>query len=152
MKTLFLPAFSALIVCLSSIRASEEPRILALQAADDARIAAVKAADSAQLREILSDALHYGHSSGSVDTKASFIDSLVSGRAKYSVYENEERKFTFPSPGIALMSGRAHVKVETATGGMDSQVGYLAVWREEKGKWRFLAWQACRMASPAAVR
>ena len=91
------------------------------------------------------DDLHYGHSSGTVDTKASFIDSLVSGRARYTTYDHEERKFTFPAPGIALMSGRCHVKVVTATGGMDSQVGYLAVWREENGKWRFLAWQSCRI-------
>lgn len=151
MRTRSLTAFAAVMVCLSSVPAAEEAQILALEAADDARIAAVKAADAAQLREILSDALHYGHSSGPVDTKASFIDSLASGRVRYTAYENSERKFTFPSPGIALMSGRAHVKVETATGGMDSGVGYLAVWRQEGGKWRFLAWQACRLAPPPAA-
>lgn len=147
MKTRTCPAVVALVISLSSTLGADEAQLRALEAVDDARIAAVKAADAARLGEILSDALHYGHSSGPVDTKASFIESLASGRVRYTAYENSERKFTFPAPGIALMSGRAHVKVETAKGGMDSEVGYLAVWREENGKWRFLAWQACRIAA-----
>lgn len=150
MKTRFHLAFAAVLIPLSSALAADEAQLRALEAADDARIAAVKAADSSRLRDILSDDLHYGHSSGPVDSKASFIESLASGRVRYTAYENSERKFTFPSTGIALMSGRAHVKVETATGGMDSDVGYLAVWRQENGEWRFLAWQACRIAQPSA--
>lgn len=145
-KTLILAALGAAILCSNLVHAADDARVAALQAADDARIAAIKAADAAKLSEILSGDLHYGHSSGPVDTKASFIDSLVSGRARYVAYENEERNFTFPAPNIALMSGRAHVQVATAKGGMDSMIGYLAVWREEEGKWRFLAWQSCRIA------
>lgn len=125
--------------------AAEDSRTALLQAADDARIAAVKAADASALSRLLSADLHYGHSSGAVDTKASFIDSLVSGRAKYVTYAIDTRQFTFPAPRIAVMSGKAHVKVRTATGGMDSPVSFLAVWREEGGTWRFLAWQACRI-------
>ena len=37
--------------------------------------------------------------------------------------------------------------VETAKGGLDSPIGYLAVWRQENGQWRFLAWQACRSSA-----
>jgi hypothetical protein len=135
----------ALLAC-SFLQAADDPRLSRLEAADNARIAATKAADTTALGELLSEDLHYGHSSGNFDTKASFIDFLASGKAKYTAYENELRTFTFPAPGIAIMSGRAHVKVETPTGGgMDSMVAYLAVWREENGKWRFLAWQAGRI-------
>jgi len=28
---------------------------------------------------------------------------------------------------------------------MDSVLSYLAVWREENGQWRFLAWQSCKL-------
>lgn len=139
----------ASMICIPASHAAERSPVADLQAADDARIAAVKAADATKLREIISDDLHYGHSSGGIDTKTSFIESLTSGRVKYAVYDNEERRFSFPAPGIALMHGRAHAKVETATGGMDSKIGYLAVWRQENGIWRFLAWQACRILSQA---
>ena len=117
----------------------------ALAAADDARIAAILKADTVALAEALSDELHYAHSSGAVDSKAVFIANLQSGGIRYTGYEPQERAFTFPAPGIALMTGRAHIQAETAKGKMDSILSYLAVWREENGRWRFLAWQSCRL-------
>ena len=33
---------------------------------------------------------------------------------------------------------------------MDAVLSFLAVWREEKGQWRFLAWQSCKL--PPAVK
>jgi len=35
---------------------------------------------------------------GAVDTKASYIDALATGRTKYVTWEYQERNFTFPSP------------------------------------------------------
>jgi ketosteroid isomerase-like protein len=145
MKVLsFLPVL-LLLMC-SSARAGDEAT---LRAADDARVAAMKAADGAKLAELFSDELHYAHSSGAVDTKASFMDALTSGKSKYTGIDYEERKFTFPAPGVALMTGRARVQVTSAKGQMDAVLSFLAVWREENGKWRFLAWQSCKMP-PAA--
>lgn len=132
-----------------SLRAADAPLLTALRTADDKRVAATIAADEARLSEILSDDLHYAHSSGAVDSKASFTEALVSGRTKYVSVEYEERDFTFPAPGIALMTGRAHLKVRTASGDVDMIAGFLGVWREEKGHWRFLAWQSCKLPTPA---
>ena len=101
--------------------------------------------EAAALGAALSDELRYAHSNGIVDTKASLIDTLLQGRTKYLSYDYEERKFSFPAPEIALMSGRAHIKAATASGEMDSVLSYLSVWRLEKGQWRFLAWQSCRL-------
>jgi len=108
----FLLVLASIVICLPPLTAAERSPAAELEAVDDARIAAVKAADATKLREIISDDLHYGHSSGGIDTKTSFIESLTSGRVKYAVYDNEERSFTFPAPGLALMHGRAHAKVE----------------------------------------
>ncbi len=134
---------------LTSLHAADDPRLAALRTADDQRVAATIAADSTRLAAIFSDDLRYAHSNGMVDSKASFTDVLTSGRTKYSLIDYEERNFTFPAPGIALMSGRAHVKAATAGGELDSVLGFLAVWREEKGQWRFLAWQSCKLPPPA---
>ncbi len=128
-----------------SLHAADDAALAAVTAADDARVAAMQSASKEKLAAIFSDGLRYAHSTGTVDTKASFTDILVEGRTKYVGYDYEERKFTFPAPGIALMTGRAHIVAMTATGKMDSVLGYLAVWREEKGQWRFLAWQSCKM-------
>jgi len=103
------------------------------------------------LAAIFSDDLHYAHASGAVDTKASLTAALTSGRTKYLHLDYEERKFTFPSPAIALMTGRVHAQVGNATGGMDGILGFLAVWRQENGQWRFLAWQSCKIPPPPAA-
>jgi hypothetical protein len=141
-----LLCLAALLLFLVSIQAADHPQLAALKAADDERVAVILKADAKGLAAILSDDLRYAHSSGSVDTKASFTEAVVSGRSKYTQIKYDEREFTFPAAGMALMTGRAQVKV----GGNDMVLSYLAVWREEKGKWRFLAWQSCKMAPPAA--
>ncbi|OAI58054.1 DUF4440 domain-containing protein [Verrucomicrobiaceae bacterium SCGC AG-212-N21] len=131
--------------------AEDHPSLAAVQTADKTRIAAMQAGDREKLGAIFSDDLRYAHSSGVVDTKASFTEVLATGQTKYTGYDYVEQKFTFPAPGIALMTGKAHVKAVTATGEMDSVLSFLAVWREEKGQWRFLAWQSCKLppAAPA---
>lgn len=135
-----------LLFCLLSLPAwAEDARQAALTAADDARVAAMKSPDKEKLAAVFSDDLRYAHSNGVVDTKASFIDILTTGKTKYVGYDIVERTFTFPAPGIALMAGRARVQAESAGGKMDSVLSYLAVWREEKGTWRFLAWQSCKL-------
>jgi len=130
--------------------ADENTRLANVKAADAARVATMKSPTADALNLIFSDDLRYAHSSGVVDTKASFIDVLTTGKTKYVGYDYEEQNFTFPAPGIALMSGKAHVKAVTATGEMDAVLAFLAVWREEGGKWRFLAWQSCKL--PAATK
>ncbi|HCN27421.1 MAG TPA: DUF4440 domain-containing protein [Verrucomicrobiales bacterium] len=119
--------------------------VAAILAADDARIAAMKAPDMGKLSAIFSDNLHYAHSNGVVDTKSSFVDILVSGRTRYLEYDHVERKASFPAPGVALVSGRARIQAASEKGVMDSVLSYLAVWRLEDGKWRFLAWQSCKL-------
>lgn len=149
MNLTLLRLIPILALTLISLHAADDPRLIAVRAADDERVAAVIAGDQARLAAVLSDELHYAHSNGGIDTKAKFIDNLSSGRTKYLAIEAEERNFTFPAPGIALMSGRARVQVKGAAGTMDSVLSFLAVWREENGKWRFLAWQSCKVPPPS---
>lgn len=144
---------AVLLFCLTTtltVRGADDAQLSAVKAADKARVAAMQSADRGQLDAIFSDELRYAHSSGVVDTKPGFIEILTTGKTKYVGYDYEEQNFTFPAPGIALMTGRAHVKAVTATGEMDNELSFLAVWREEKGQWRFLAWQSCKM--PAAAK
>ena len=151
MRSLLLSLVAFCLAFSPYVRA-EDARTAALTAADDVRVAATKSADREKLTAIFSDDLRYAHSSGTVDTKQSYIESLTSGSTKYLTLEYEERTFTFPAPGIALMTGRAHVKVANATGETDMLLSFLGVWREENGKWRFLAWQSCKLPPPAAAK
>ncbi len=119
--------------------------LAALQSADDARVSAMKSGNREKLQAIFSDELHYAHSTGEVDGKTSFIDKLTSGKTKYVVMEYEKRDFTLPAPGIALMTGRVHIRAVTGENTTDAVLGFLAAWRLEKGEWHFLAWQSCKL-------
>lgn len=124
---------------------ADDAQLAALKAADKARVEAVLSGDKGKLEAILSDELRYAHSSGAVDTKQSFIDAVTSGTMKYTAIDYDEQNFTMSAPTIALMNGRVHLKV----GAMEASMSFLAVWRNENGQWRFLAWQSCKLPAPA---
>jgi ketosteroid isomerase-like protein len=150
MKAILFRLLPILAFAFTSLRAADDARLARLGAADDERVAAVTAGDRARLGAIFSDDLRYAHSNGVVDDKASFIEVLATGRTKYLAWNYEERKFSFPAPGIALMTGRTRIKVGKAEGTSEMLLGFLAVWREEQGRWRFLSWQSCKLPEPVA--
>jgi hypothetical protein len=121
----------------------------AWRAADDARIAAMVSADPAKLAAAFSDELLYVHSSGKPDTKASFMESLTSGRSKYNAVKYEQREFREVAPGLVLMNGRCRVTLGKAAPFTELHLSFLAAYRLEKGAWKFLAWQSCKMPEPA---
>jgi hypothetical protein len=130
--------------------ANEADRLrAALIAADTERLEATKLGDRARLAAIFSDDLHYAHSSGKVDNKASLIESLASKASVYESFSYQDRKFTPIGVGLATMTGRVLVKVGPPGKPNDLDLSFLAIWREENGKWRFLGWQSCKMAAPA---
>jgi predicted neuraminidase len=129
-------------------RLNKPAHLLAVTAADDARVAAFKAPTAGKLTAILSNELHYAHSTGAVDTKTSMIEALTAGKTKYLGFDYEQREFNFPAPQIALMTGRVRVQAATAETTVESVLSFLAVWRLEEGQWRFLAWQSCKIPPP----
>lgn len=142
MKSFLLALFISLSL---SLQAADNATLAAVTAADDARVAAMKSPDKDKLSAVLSEDLHYAHSTGAVDSKEAIMDILLKGKTKYLGYDYVERKFTFPAPGIALMTGQVRIQAANAKGPMDNVLSFLGVWREEKGVWRFLAWQSCKL-------
>jgi hypothetical protein len=151
MKTL-LRALPLLALAIVSLHAADDKRIANVRAADDERLAATKSADPKRLDAIFSDDLRYAHSSGKVDTKATYVRSLTSGSTVYESFDYQERTFTAAAPGIVLMTGR--VLIHSANNGqkVENDLNFLAVWREENGQWRFLAWQSCKNPPPTAAK
>ena len=125
--------------------AADHPELARVSAANDARVAAMLAPTREKLEAVLSPDLRYTHSTGQIDSKATLIDSLLDGSAKYTKYNFHECSFTFPAPGIALMAGRFDVKAVVKGNAAESTITFLEVWRLEKGEWKFLAWQSCKI-------
>ena len=125
-----------------------EKALAAARAADDERLAATRAGDRARLDAIFSDDLRYAHSSGHVDTKASYIESLATHSTVYESFDYQERNFKVAGPGVVIMTGRVLIKATNKGQRADNDLNFLAVWHEENGRWRFLAWQSCKNPPP----
>src|SRR3954471_22814392 len=139
--------FTRLVLLLSLASASlaaEDKVLAAVRAADDERLAATQSADRARLNAIFSDQLHYAHSSGKIDTKDTYVASLTSHSTIYESFKYETREFTQAAPGIVLMTGRVVIHASNDGEKVINDLNFLAVWREEGGQWRFLAWQSCK--------
>lgn len=134
----------------TGIRAADVAFADQLRSADDERVAAMTAADPARLDQVLSDNLRYAHSTGHVDTKASLIHALTSGATKYVSVDYEIRDFTVLSPDVALMTGKAMFHVDAGGKHLALHLGFLGVWRNEHGHWRFVAWQSCPVPTAAS--
>lgn len=152
MKTPLLFLFAVLtfgLVASRSLAGTAAGDIAGATAADNARVAATLAQDRAGLEAVLSDELHYCHSNGHVDTKASLLESVALRRTIHERYEYLERNFTSAAPGVVLMHGHVLFHVRTGELRQVLDLKFLAVWRNEGGHWRFLARQSCKIP-PAA--
>jgi hypothetical protein len=123
------------------LRAAESLSDLAT--VDDQRVTATVSGNLSLLESVLSPDLFYAHSNGKVDSKDSFLNGLREGSLKYHSFHYETREFRSASPDVVLMTGRA--RIEAGQPAHAFQLSFLATWRLEAGKWRFLAWQSCRL-------
>lgn len=102
--------------------------------------------DKSTLDRLTLDQLTYGHSSGMIQDKASFMEALLSGKSDFVSIDVTEQT-------LKISGNTAWVRhVLTATtndGGKPGQtkLSVLLVWQKQKGEWRLLARQAVKVAS-----
>jgi hypothetical protein len=118
---------------------SSEKEILGLE---DKRFGAMIARDFAALDKLVHDQLLYTHSSGVTDSKASWLESMKSGKVKYKSVNCSERKVRFFGD-VALMNGRAAIEVEIGGQPKSLRLLFLNAWTRTPKGWQFVAWQSC---------
>ena len=143
MKQFFLLAAVFLLVSLSAGAQNKaaNPAEQAILKLEQQWVDAVVKADAAALEAIYIDDLIYTHSSGTVDTKASYIDSLKTGKAKYESIERDDIKVRFYGD-TAIVPCHSVIKVNKNT--INSR--YIHVYVKQKGAWRMAAHQTTRIA------
>ena len=106
---------------------------------------AMLAPDKARLEALTADQLSYGHSSGTVEDKATFVDVVAS---KKTVYKSIE----LSNQTVAVAGNDAIVRHtwESESGSGDgkwnvSKIGVLQVWQKQASGWRLLARQAFKV-------
>jgi ketosteroid isomerase-like protein len=109
---------------------------------EDHRFAAMVARDFAALEEITHDELLYTHSSGVTDTKASWLESMKSGKVKYKSASCSDRQVRFFGD-VALTRGRAAIEVDIAGQPKSLRLLFLMAYTRTPQGWKFVAWQSC---------
>lgn len=104
------------------------------------RFAAMVRADTAELRWLLADELRYTHTTGQLETKQQFLETLGSGRLDYVSIEPEELAVRIYG-STAVVSGRSRMGV----GEQRFSIRFLDVYVRRADRWQMVAWQATRL-------
>lgn len=118
---------------------------VAVLVAEDARFAAMIAGDAEAMRRALAEDLEYVHSTAVVEGREGLIESITSGRTRYSAVTGLERQVVMLAPETALVRGTGRFEVFAGTTPLDLKLRYLAVYGREEGSWRLRAWQSMRL-------
>ncbi len=124
---------------------AESAEEAAVDKAVDALRKALMEKDKTRLEQLAADQLSYGHSSGKVQTKAEFVDGVMTSKATV-------KSLTFPELSIAVVGNAAIARhlyeseMETDGKPTNVKIGALQVWQKQDGNWKLLARQGFKLA------
>ena len=144
-RTAFVAALALGVSHLSSApslaQSSDEAAVT--QAVEDLRKAMLEA-DRGRLEALVADGLSYGHSGGTIQTKAQFVDVIVN---KETIYKS----IALTEPVVTIVGADAIARhtlvVESESGGKTTtnRIGVLQVWVKRDDRWKLLARQAFKL-------
>ncbi len=100
--------------------------------------------DKATLENLAADELTYGHSTGLIEDKATFVDDMMKGKTVLTVVNITDQ--TIKTAGNVAWV-RQHLTGETNHNNVVAKVDIivLLVWQKQKGEWKLLARQAAKI-------
>lgn len=120
---------------------SDTPRVAeALRALEERRRLAMLAADTAALRDILDEGLVYVHSTGTRDSRASYLGKLDDGAVRYEELSTEVVEIAVRER-FALLRGTMTARVRTPDRTLVVASHYEVVWMRAAQAWRVVAFQ-----------
>ena len=137
--TTFLLFF--LLITISSVAQSAEEKEVASRV--ETLRNALMTPDKTILEDLAAEELSYGHSSGLVETKAAFVDALVTGKSKLSTVTFSDQTITFAG-NAAVVRHKMMADLHNNNGITKIDIIVLLVWQKQNGKWKMLARQAAK--------
>ena len=131
--------------------AAAEPVVISALRADKARLAAMMAGDGEALGRLMSDQLRFVHSDGRVESKSDYVKNLMAGDTEYADAKTSELETTQVSPDVVVVIGAQQMRKRLGPTWSEIKLRYLAVWRNENGEWRMVAWQSARPTGNSSV-
>ena len=143
-RTLALALLATLVTVAAVKPAGAADEKQAVLDAQDRRWKATVDADVDTLDRMTTDDMTYTHSSARVDTKATFLDSLRSGRVDYQSIVPEERSVRLYGDA-AVVAGIAHVLVRAEGKDIDVRLRFTELYVKQGGQWRMALWHSTRV-------
>jgi ketosteroid isomerase-like protein len=101
--------------------------------------------DKAALEKLTADELVYGHSSGRLENKAQFIDTLTNGKGGFTAVEVSDQTVNIVD-NIALVRHVFNGTRRNAPSGDEKmKLSVLTVWLKRKDQWKLVARQAAKL-------
>ncbi|HEX4892636.1 MAG TPA: nuclear transport factor 2 family protein [Hyphomicrobiaceae bacterium] len=115
-----------------------------LAAAINAMTKAMLSADKAQLEALMMPSVSFGHSSGLVQTRAQFIEAVVSKKEIFkSITLSDHKNSINGNNAVVRHVFEADIDLEGKP--LKVKLGMLQVWHRQGGKWRLYARQAYKL-------
>jgi hypothetical protein len=101
--------------------------------------------DKAQLEKLVSDKLSYGHSGGTIENKAQFVDAFVSGKSDFLDITLSDQTITVSDNTAIVRHKLAANTNDPGKGPAKVNLHILTVWQKQGGSWKLLARQAVKI-------
>lgn len=97
------------------------------------------------LAELIADEVSYGHSSGKIEDKNAFIESLMSGASDFVTLDLSDQSISL-AENVAVVRHKLSAKTNDRGKGPGTvSLGVLLVWLERDGTWQLVARQAYKI-------
>ncbi|MEZ4993366.1 MAG: TIM barrel protein [Saprospiraceae bacterium] len=118
---------------------------LALEGVVNSLSKALVDADETALTNLTSEELTYGHSSGAIEDRATFINNVVNGNLDFQTWDTSDQEVTVKGNTAWVRHNIQSSMVNKSNNSTtDIKLKVLLVWTKEDGNWKLLARQAVR--------
>jgi ketosteroid isomerase-like protein len=133
-----------LILCTITGTMAQSKEDAAVNAAVENLKKAMVDGDKAGLEKITSDKLSYGHSSGKIEDKTTFIDNIVTGKSDFVTIELTNQTVSVSGDAAVVRHTLSATTNDNGNAG-SVKLNILLVWQKQKGQWKLLARQAVKV-------
>ena len=125
---------------------SKSKEITAIAARVEVLRQAMIDADGKKLKELTSESLSYGHSSGNIQNQAVFIEKIMNGESDFVSIEFQNQTIEIVGDTAIV---RHNLAAHTKDSGVDKdiKIGIMLIWQKQKNKWLLIARQAYKLPS-----
>jgi ketosteroid isomerase-like protein len=150
MKMTSLRWVAVMALMVGGLRAAEAP-VAAVLRADQARLAAMMAGDGTALARLMAEELAFVHSDERLESKSDYVKNMLAGDTQYAEAKTADVRTMEPAPGVVILIGAQQMRKRLGPTWSEVKLNFMAVWRNEAGTWRMVAWQSMRPAGNSGV-